>query len=695
MTNLWTVLYFTLGITLTGLMLVLFKRLFRDKLSARWHYLVWLVLVVRAILPENLRLFSTGFALNTLWVSGMKRLRAAVELGRNSLLSTPFGMGGGEISLLKKMPFSAWSLTDRLFAVYLAGVAAVLLYDALLYARLRLEIRKGAAATPSLREKIRKTAEKYDLPTQKSVRICKGIETPFLCGMVRPILVVPESMAETIDEKVLLHEMLHLKHHDVLVNFLLHLLQALNWFNPFVYWLCRIIRNDSEALCDQRALERLRGEEKREYGMLLLDMADSRCASRIGTTSMANGARNIKTRIGRIADFGRVPKGAAFATACITVVLCLASVSFAYQPNYFDTSKVETAEDLRLTLEDARYFEIPSAEMAISILYEAFEERDLAKLALTVPQEEFDTYRDWALAEYKAAEDTYHARLDSGTKADYTYHFYDSMKAEDFYLLNEQADGSIDGILQVNEFAEGEKPITQHFLHFRIFEETKGSWSVALLGDERRLFDVYGAVDYGIYKLEEEMAQGNYRQAGDWKVTDAAYCRQWGFLFGGSVIDSLFGANQEMQFNDTLAPFATHAAYLEYTGTALKEKQNVLVAIACPQEMKEDEYWESIDSFVVGSGGSSSAGVAWEIISTDEDWDGRISFAEGENSETLADAFARLETPYEVRLYTNHKELLETIPLEGGALDAGNNPTKGNNTGKGSTGNNNAGAENE
>ena len=103
--------------------------------------------------------------------------------------------------------------------------------------------------------------------------------------------------------------MLHLKHHDVLVNFLLHLLQALNWFNPFVYWLCRIIRNDSEALCDQRALEKLRGEEKREYGMLLLDMADSRCASRIGTTSMANGARNIKTRIGRIADFGRVPKG--------------------------------------------------------------------------------------------------------------------------------------------------------------------------------------------------------------------------------------------------------------------------------------------------------------------------------------------------------------------------------------------------
>ena len=81
---------------------MLFKRLFRDKLSVK----VALSGVAGACgarhSARNLRLFSTGFALNTLWVSGMKRLRAAVELGRNSLLSTPFGMGGGEISLLKK-----------------------------------------------------------------------------------------------------------------------------------------------------------------------------------------------------------------------------------------------------------------------------------------------------------------------------------------------------------------------------------------------------------------------------------------------------------------------------------------------------------------------------------------------------------------------------------------------------------------
>lgn len=267
-------------------------------------------------------------------------------------------------------------------------------------------------------------------------------------------------MEETIDEKVLLHEMLHRKHHDVLVNFALHLLRALHWFNPFVYWICRIIRNDSEALCDQRVLEKLEGEEKRAYGMLLLDMADSRYASRIGTTSMANGTKNIKTRIQRIVDFGRAPKGAAFAAACITVLLSLASVSFAYEPKYFDTSGVETKKELELLLDDARYFNVTSPEMAISILYEAISERDLGKLALTVPQNEFEAYKAWALKEY-IGEDRDGARLPEGTKADYKYRFYDDMRYDGVYFFDRQTDGTVTGVLNIADETDRDQPVTE------------------------------------------------------------------------------------------------------------------------------------------------------------------------------------------------------------------------------------------
>lgn len=674
MTNLWTVLYFTLGITLTGLMLLLFKKIFQDKLSARWHYLVWLVLLVRVILPANVCLFSTGFALNNIWMEGMKRIRGMVEMGRNSLLSAPFGMEGGNLSLLRSTPVGAWSVTDMLFVEYLAGVFVVLVYDIVIYRKLLGEIKKGREAFPSLKEKISATEEKYHLPKQERVKICGGFETPFLCGFLKPILVIPESMEESIDEKILLHEMLHLKHHDVLVNFALHLLQALNWFNPFVYWLCRIIRNDSEALCDQRALERLEKEEKREYGILLLGMADRRHSSRIGTTSMANGAKNIKTRVQRIADFGRAPKGAAFATGCITVVLCLASVSYAYEPKYFDTSEVETQEDLELLLEDARYFDVTSPEMAIAIFYEAIYEKDLGKLALTVPQAEFDSYKEWALREYAESRKTFGAQLAEGTKADYKYKFYGDMRCDGVYFFEREKDGAVKGMLHIIDTTDADAyedvPATERFLYFHTVEETKSSWKIALPGEESWS---YNEDSFAERKLKEKMENGEYTQYGDWKIAEASYCFEWGMqMSGGNLFSFMNFNNEEPQFNETISPDATHAIYLEYTGTEWKEKEEILALYLCPAEMTDAYLWDretrGMRSYSPNGSGSSSDGSSWCGFRTGKDWDGSLMEIGDKWEESLKGAFDLLEKPYEVRIYTLQGERLVTIPLKGGAL---------------------------
>jgi len=250
--------------------------------------------------------------------------------------------------------------------------------------------------------------------------------------------------------------------------------------------------------------------------------------------------------------------------------------------------------------------------MAISILYEAFEVRDLAKLALTVPEEEFDTYRDWALAEYKAAEDTYHARLDSGTKADYTYRFYDSMEMEDFYLLDEQADGSMDGIMQVNELS-AEKSVTQHFLHFRIFEETKGNWSIALLKDESRAFDIYGTVNYGIYKLEEEMAQGSYRQgggrAGDDDVVAGNLLGQVGKTDGVGVhgaCENLTALERAVRDRDGLGLLRGKVGCAELDHFARTHEEDALVLEAA-EETKRQAHSGGRETHGVGADGGGGA----------------------------------------------------------------------------------------
>ena len=52
-------------------------------------------------------------------------------------------------------------------------------------------------------------------------------------------------------------------------------------------------------------------------------MADEVYARAPGTSSMANGGRNIRRRIEAIARFKKYPAGMALASVCVTVVLAL------------------------------------------------------------------------------------------------------------------------------------------------------------------------------------------------------------------------------------------------------------------------------------------------------------------------------------------------------------------------------------
>ena len=93
---------------------------------------------------------------------------------------------------------------------------------------------------------------------------CRWARSPFVVGVVRPALVLP--MGWAVDGKVVLHELLHLKYRDVWAGWLTTALRCLHWCNPFLWFVFDKIGNDRESLCDQRVLERLEGEERRDYG---------------------------------------------------------------------------------------------------------------------------------------------------------------------------------------------------------------------------------------------------------------------------------------------------------------------------------------------------------------------------------------------------------------------------------------------
>ena len=313
MTDLWGFLLQTLTASLTALLLLALKGLFADKLSPRWQYGVWGVLALRLLIPAGLGRRQVLLPL----AQWLEYARLTVESRLDSALADPWT----PIHITAPVPLAALtppaSVTDWLFLLYAAGVLAWGLWFLACYVRLRRGLT--AAAGPERTAQVERVCLRYGLLPPIRVAESARAESAFVCGPLRPVLVLPAG--RPVDDKVLLHELLHLKYGDLWLNTLLCVFRCLHWCNPFLWRVFDRVGNDGEALCDQRVLERLEGEERRDYGRILLDMAADRFARVPGTSSMANGSRNIAARIQSIARFKRFPRGMALVSLCIAVAL--------------------------------------------------------------------------------------------------------------------------------------------------------------------------------------------------------------------------------------------------------------------------------------------------------------------------------------------------------------------------------------
>ena len=318
MTNLWAFLLQTLYVAGVGLLLLAIKTLLKDKLSPRWQYAVWAVLALRILLPAYTGKYYVLLPL-PLWVETAKVMvephwaSAYTNVYEATQVTSP-------IPWLTGAPVS---LSDWLFLLYVVGVVVTLLWYLISWLRLCLLLRQGTPVPADVQEQIERIGKTYACKTCRAIEL-PGLPSPMVCGVFRPVLALPKGKA--LDDHVILHELLHLNYKDALQNVFWCFCRALHWCNPIVRLLLNRVGNDMESLCDQRVLERLRGEDRRNYGISLLAMANDKYPRAVGTTSLSNGGKNIAQRIEAIVRFKRYPRGMALASVCVVVVLAASSL---------------------------------------------------------------------------------------------------------------------------------------------------------------------------------------------------------------------------------------------------------------------------------------------------------------------------------------------------------------------------------
>ena len=189
-----------------------------------------------------------------------------------------------------------------LTVLWLAGIAALIIYAIVDYFRLR---KKVATATK--------------LKGENKVFESENIRSPFIIGIFRPRIMVPYGLTEKELQYVLAHERYHLRRGDQIIKFFSFLLLCLHWFNPLCWLAFYLMGRDMEMSCDEKVLSC--GGNKAGYSSALLSFAAGKRYPAPNPLSFSE--TNIKERIKNAMKYKK-PK---LIVTIIAVMLCVVIVA--------------------------------------------------------------------------------------------------------------------------------------------------------------------------------------------------------------------------------------------------------------------------------------------------------------------------------------------------------------------------------
>lgn len=169
--------------------------------------------------------------------------------------------------------------------------------------------------------------------------------SPMLVGLLRPVIVLPTCDLQPEElAHILSHELTHYKRGDILYKWFVQLVSCLHWFNPVVYLVKKDVNIACDLSCDERVLTRLEEGSRKRYGDTLLSVIRTSGSYGDATASvtMCEEGKMMKTRLQSIL----VPhKGSKLTVALALMLSILLCVGAAYAGAYTGAPAAAAVDD--------------------------------------------------------------------------------------------------------------------------------------------------------------------------------------------------------------------------------------------------------------------------------------------------------------------------------------------------------------
>ena len=182
-------------------------------------------------------------------------------------------------------------------------------------------------------------AEALGLAAAPPVLVSGAIETPQVVGVLRPTILLPDTLAAAMSPAeramTLCHELAHVRRNDLALAWAPALLERLLFFHPGARLAAREYAFAREAACDADVLQHL-GAAPRDYGRLLLRLGVTPRPAGLAAAQSSPSTRLLRRRLAMLNDSASSRRGARAAwlagAACLVLALPLTVVARQDEP---------------------------------------------------------------------------------------------------------------------------------------------------------------------------------------------------------------------------------------------------------------------------------------------------------------------------------------------------------------------------
>lgn len=281
------------------------------KKTPKWvNVLLWGIVAVRLIFPFSIEsALSLIPSAETVSPSIMMEQTPSVQTGVPALdqvINPVIDHSLSPAPGASANPLQIW--IPVLTVIWLLGVAALFLYSAVSYRRLRRRVCEAVI----LRDNI------YQI---------ENVCSPFVLGIIRPKIYLPYHMDKREMDHVIAHEQTHIRRRDHWWKPLGFLLLTVHWFNPLLWLGYILLCRDIVLACDEKVIREMGSEQRADYTQALVSCSVSRRS--IAACPLAFGEVGIKERVKSVMNY----KKPAFWIVLASAVVCaVAAVCFLTDP---------------------------------------------------------------------------------------------------------------------------------------------------------------------------------------------------------------------------------------------------------------------------------------------------------------------------------------------------------------------------